>query len=392
MRIHIVGLGPGSIDQISLRTYRLLTGAEKHQVPVFIRTAEHPVISVLENEGMKAEYLDNFYQYTKDPGTEDFESEGIGNSKNENSDAGNMNKMHLSESVSFEQVYDNIANYLTEQVRLHGEIIYAVPGHPYVAETTVSKLESLAAKGNIEVEVYPSMSFIDAVFASVKRDPSDGFCLVDAFAVDGYQLDVLKDLVVTQIYEDMIASSVKVKLLEVYDDEHQVYIVKNAGIKESEQIRKCALYEIDKGIWEFDHLTTLYIPAAEEKKFRTIDDLSVIIKTLRGPDGCPWDKKQTHQSIKDLILDEAKEVAEAIDNDDIENLVEELGDVLLHIMFHCELGAEEGWFNFNDVTDAICKKLIFRHPHVFSDLQIEEKDLPEMWEKLKKIEKNMKKT
>lgn len=388
MKIHIVGLGPGSIDQISLKAYRLLTGAEKPGVPVFIRTAEHPVISVLENEGMKAEYLDNFYQNAENAGKEDSENEGMGNPEKENAEIKNM----IEESVSFEQVYDNIANYLTEQVRLHGEIIYAVPGHPYVAETTVSKLESLAEADDIEVEVYPSMSFIDAVFASVKRDPSDGFCLVDAFAVDGYQLDVLKDLVVTQIYEDMIASSVKVKLLEVYDDEHQVYIVKNAGIKDSEQIRKCALYEIDKGIWEFDHLTTLYIPAAEEKKFRTIDDLSVIIKTLRGPDGCPWDKKQTHQSIKDLILDEAKEVAEAIDNDDIENLVEELGDVLLHIMFHCELGAEEGWFNFNDVTDAICKKLIFRHPHVFSDMQIEEKDLPEMWEKLKKIEKNMKKT
>ena len=136
----------------------------------------------------------------------------------------------------------------------------------------------------------------------------------------------------------------------------------------------------------------MYIPAAELKKFKTIDDLSGIIRTLRGPDGCPWDKKQTHQSIKDLIKEEAEEVADAIDNDDIENLVEELGDVLLHIMFHCELGAEEGWFNFNDVTDAICKKLIFRHPHVFSDMQIEEKDLPEMWEKLKKIEKNMKKS
>ncbi len=358
MKIHIVGLGPGSIDQISLKAYRLLTTEENSRIPVYIRTSQHPVIPMLEKEGMKAKYLDDFY------GPDD----------------------------SFEQVYQSIAQYITQQAEIHGEIIYAVPGHPYVAETTVSKLESLAAEKDIEIDVYPSMSFIDAVFASVKRDPSDGFCLLDAFSVDSYQLDVLKDLIVTQMYEYMIASSVKVKLLEVYDDEHEVFLVKNAGIKNSEQIKKCALYEIDKGIWEFDHLTTLYIPAAESKKFKTIDDLSNIIKTLRGPDGCPWDKKQTHLSIRDLMLEEAQEVAEAIDNDDTENLIEELGDVLLHIMFHCELGAEEGYFNFNDVTDAICKKLVFRHPHVFSDAQVEEKDLPEMWEKLKKIEKNIKKS
>lgn len=94
-------------------------------------------------------------------------------------------------------------------------------------------------------------------------------------------------------------------------------------------------------------------------------DLLNIMELLRAPDGCPWDRVQTHQSIRANMLEEAYEAADAIDRMDMDNLKEELGDVLLQVVFHASLAQEAGAFTFDDVVDGICKKLVYRHPHVF---------------------------
>ena len=97
----------------------------------------------------------------------------------------------------------------------------------------------------------------------------------------------------------------------------------------------------------------------------TVDDLRRIMEALRAPDGCPWDRTQTHQSIRTNMLEEAYEAADAIDRGDMDNLKEELGDVLLQVVFHAQMAREAGRFTFDDVVDGVCRKLIFRHPHVF---------------------------
>ena len=99
----------------------------------------------------------------------------------------------------------------------------------------------------------------------------------------------------------------------------------------------------------------------------TVDDLRRIMEALRAPDGCPWDRVQTHQSIRANMLEEAYEAADAIDRGDMDNLKEELGDVLLQVVFHARMAQEEGRFTFDDVVDGVCRKLIFRHPHVFGE-------------------------
>ncbi len=96
-----------------------------------------------------------------------------------------------------------------------------------------------------------------------------------------------------------------------------------------------------------------------------IDDLIQIMELLRAPGGCPWDRAQTHQSIRANMLEEAYEAADAIDSMDMDNLKEELGDVLLQVVFHARMAQEAGAFTFDDVVDGICKKLVYRHPHVF---------------------------
>ncbi|MGN0454428.1 MAG: nucleoside triphosphate pyrophosphohydrolase [Ruminococcus sp.] len=105
----------------------------------------------------------------------------------------------------------------------------------------------------------------------------------------------------------------------------------------------------------------------EEKDRYGFEDLVEIMKLLRSPEGCPWDREQDHKSIRKNFIEETYEVVEAIDNNDSELLKEELGDVLLQVVFHAQLESENGGFNIDDVCDGICKKLVVRHPHVFGD-------------------------
>ena len=120
----------------------------------------------------------------------------------------------------------------------------------------------------------------------------------------------------------------------------------------------------------------------------TVQDLVDIVKVLRAPGGCQWDAQQTHQSIRRNFLEEAYEVAEAIDQNSTEHLQEELGDVLLQVVFHTAIEEEEGRFNLDDVADGVCKKLMYRHPHVFGDVSVSSTgEILANWEELKKKEK-----
>ena len=122
-----------------------------------------------------------------------------------------------------------------------------------------------------------------------------------------------------------------------------------------------------------------------------MDDLIRIMELLRAPGGCPWDREQTHQSIRRNMLEEAYEVAEAIDQEDPAHLKEELGDVLLQVVFHSRMAQEAGQFTFDDVVDGICQKLVFRHPHVFGTVDAQDSDKAlTTWEAQKREEKGQK--
>lgn len=122
-----------------------------------------------------------------------------------------------------------------------------------------------------------------------------------------------------------------------------------------------------------------------------MDDLKRIMELLRSTEGCPWDKEQTHQSIRRNMLEEAYEVAEAIDENDPAHLKEELGDVLLQVVFHARMAEEAGLFNFDDVVDGIARKLVFRHPHVFGTVEADNTDQAlNTWDAQKQVEKDQK--
>lgn len=126
----------------------------------------------------------------------------------------------------------------------------------------------------------------------------------------------------------------------------------------------------------------------KQKDFYDVNDLREIVRLLRLPEGCPWDREQTHESIRRNFLEEAYEVAEAIDEGQVAHLKEELGDVLLQVAFHSCMEEEVGNFNLDDVADGVCKKLIFRHPHVFGDVTVSGTgEVLTNWEELKRQEK-----
>lgn len=126
----------------------------------------------------------------------------------------------------------------------------------------------------------------------------------------------------------------------------------------------------------------------QKKDTYTVDDFRKIIRLLRSENGCPWDREQTHESIRRNLLEEAYEACEAIDENDPIHLREELGDVLMQVIFHSQIAEEQGNFHLDDVADAACKKLIYRHPHVFSDTQVQDStQVLDNWDALKRKER-----
>ncbi|WP_250675102.1 nucleoside triphosphate pyrophosphohydrolase [Paraclostridium ghonii] len=346
-KITIVGLGPGEYSLISQGALEALKNSSK----VFLRTEKHPIIDKLKNK-IKYTSLDYFYNQDED----------------------------------FDDVYNNISNFVIDE-SYNGDLVYAVPGHPRVAEKTVGVISRIAHEKGVEVEIIASMSFVDAMFNYLEVDPSEGFKLLDAFEIENSYIDTETSMIITQIYDRFIASNVKLNLMEFYDDEQEICIVKAAGVKDLESKKYVKLYELDRNYNEFDYLTSLYIPKSDKTMYNTVKDLENIVKQLRGENGCDWDKKQTHKSLKAHIIEEAYELGQAIDNDDIDEMIEELGDILLHVIFHSQIGKEEGYFDLKEITRSICDKLIFRHPHVFKNEEVDMNTYDKKWEDLKKKEK-----
>lgn len=350
MKITIIGLGSGHKGSLSFEAYEKLTSADV----VHLRTQKHPIVEFLAKNGMKYQSFDHLYE----------------------------------EKSTFEQVYSEIANLVTLASQ-DKDIIYAVTGHPMVAEKSVSKIIEICESTNLEYQVIGSGSFLDDMFVFLKLDPSEGFMLVDALDFNQKDLSFGGNIIFTQVYSQTVAGDLKLKLLEVFDDEVEIILCKAAGIKDIEEKKSVKLCEMDWDGFEFDHLTSLWIPKDTKRKYYSYEDFINIISELRGEEGCPWDKKQTMESLIPYLREETEELILAIKNDDIENVIEELGDVLLNIIMQAQIGKEDEIFDIYEVVDTIAKKIIRRHPHVFGEETAKTpEDVETIWKRVKSEEKN----
>lgn len=351
--IKIIGLGPGAPEALTIGTIKALEESKN----IYFRTEKHPTVDYLASKISGFKTYDHLYE----------------------------------EGSSFDEVYENIAKDVIEKYKDSKELIYAVPGHPLVAEKSVFNLIELCEQNNIEYKLLPAVSFVDAMMDSLKIDPIEGLKIIDAFDMKNQILDKRIGTIITQVYNPLIASEVKLQLLDFYNDDTEIYYVRAAGIEGQESVRKIPIYELDMQE-DIDYLTSVYIPKDLDNK-KDFNDLIQIIDTLRGENGCPWDIEQTHESIKNQLIEEAYEVIDAINNDDIDGIIEELGDVLLHVVFHAAIGKDDGYFNISDIIESISNKMIYRHPHVFSNESVNNSnEVVQNWDELKKKEKALEST
>ncbi|UXR78525.1 MULTISPECIES: MazG nucleotide pyrophosphohydrolase domain-containing protein [unclassified Staphylococcus] len=343
----IIGLGNYGLDELPMGIYRLIT----QQKQLYVRTSDHPVIQELPE--MDIQSFDEVYE----------------------------------QYDTFEPVYEAITTQLLERAQ-HEDIVYAVPGHPRVAETTTQLLLTRAADYDVHVVVKGGRSFIDDIFAAVNVDPNDGFTMLDATALDITALNPRTATILTQVYSDMVAGELKLSLMERYPDDFEVYIVDGAN-QSGATVTQVPLYELDHQAI-FTNLTSVFIPAVTDEValYGDFDFANQVIAQLVDDEtGCPWDKVQTHDTLKRYLLEETFELFEAIDNEDDWHMIEELGDILLQVLLHAHIGQKSGYMDIREVVASLSDKMIRRHPHVFNGAQADDvEDVMSIWQTEKAAE------
>ncbi|MDF2065420.1 nucleoside triphosphate pyrophosphohydrolase [Bacillus sp. Cr_A10] len=347
--ITIIGLGASDLDQLPLGIYKKLKASEH----LYVRTEQHPVLQELKTEGLTWKSFDEIYE------------------KND----------------QFEGVYEEIVKTLL-QLAIANPVTYAVPGHPLVAEQTVQLLIEAEQQGKAKINIEGGQSFLDPIFGALRIDPIEGFQLLDGTSLKRDDIQMNAHVLIGQVYDAFSASEVKLTLMEKYPDEYVVTIVTAAGSAQ-EKLTKVPLYELDR-VMELDNLTTLYVPPIlqQENRLKEWQTLRKIVADLRGPNGCPWDKEQTHTTLKKYAVEEVYELLQAIDEEDDAHIVEELGDVLLQVFLHAQIGEDNGYFSLEDVLESVSNKMIRRHPHVFGDvIATNSEDVLRNWQQIKAQEK-----
>lgn len=372
----ILGLGPGNATMLT-------TEAAAHLAQIndlVVRTSIHPTVAQLPAH-VRIQSFDVLYETARD----------------------------------FESIYHQIATELVERVADGESLTYAVPGHPLVAEATTRHIRKLAQERAIAVRIIAGLSFVEPVCEALGLDPFEhGLQLIDALdlhtpadfpvattpetrawselqSVGTYEPPIVpfplrptQPALIGQLYNRRVASQAKLALLTRYPAAHPVTLVSAAGLPEQIQVRTLPLHELDHQL-DLDHLTVAYLPPLPVyEDVRSISGIEWVVARLLGPAGCPWDREQTHHSLREYLLEETHEVLEALDANDPAALSEELGDLLLQILMHSEMARQAGDFDFGDVTSQIATKLIRRHPHVFGDISVGgSADVLRNWEAIK---------
>lgn len=361
VRVTVVGLGPGDPSLRTLGAQAVLHRA----VRIVLRTRIHPGLSDLDGDARVTD-CDDLYE----------------------------------RSASFDEVYAAAARrVLAVAAETSGEVVYAVPGHPRFGERSVAILLERAAVAGVPVEVLAATSFLDTVAVALGVDPlAQQAQLVDAAALEAaadrapfagglVPLDPARPCLVTQVYSGPVAAATKLELCRVYPDDQPIAVVTAAGVPGVERVTRCRLFELDRQ--PVDHLTSVWVePVPELDAARSPATLQRIAARLRAPDGCPWDRKQSHASLRQAVIEEAYETVDAIDADDPENLAEELGDLLLQVALHTQIAEEVGEFTLEDVYEVANRKLVRRHPHVFGEAVAETAcEVVKTWESVKAEER-----
>lgn len=339
--ITVVSLGPGDPSLLTLQSADALRGAKR----LILRTARHRAASWLEEQSVTFEALDDYYDRFDD----------------------------------FDEMHAAMAAYLWQEAA-RGALTFAV-----IDAASDGALRALrhCMPPEGKLEVLPGLSMADRCLAQLPALHPGRLRAIPAIDCPGAAPDPSMPLLITELWNPALAGDVKLWLGDLYDDETEIVLFPSTAQMNRKPIT-IPLMELDRQR-AYDHTVCAYIPTVtlQNRQRYCFQDLLRVMDTLRAPGGCPWDGKQTHASLRKYLIEEAYEVAGAIDEGDPDHLADELGDVLLQVVFHAGIGRDHGEFNISDVTTAICRKMIHRHPQVFSGQS------PADWEQLKKAEKGL---
>lgn len=344
--IYITGLGFGGAEGMSLAAAKML----KSGLPVFLRTEQCGAAEWLRSKNIPYTAFDGIYEDADD----------------------------------FSALNAKICEKLTSEAE-NGDIVYAVPGSGSLEDMSVA---ALSASGT-DITVIPGAGFASAAAAlaaelgSEYSSEQSGFAYVSALDTADFVPDVGRPLIVGEIDTQYLASEVKLRLMQYYPDEHPVaYILLNKNIKNA-----LTLLEIDRQMRYYADCA-IYLPAVKNPECFGVYGLDRIIRMLRAPGGCPWDIEQTHESLKRDMIEEAYELTDAIDSGDSDRIIDELGDVLMQVVFHAQLEEAASGRSLFDVGTHEAQKMISRHPHVFGEEKAETSaDVLRLWDKQKAEEK-----
>ncbi|MBM7582460.1 tetrapyrrole methylase family protein/MazG family protein [Caldicoprobacter guelmensis] len=347
--VKIVGLGPGNKDGLTLGALQALRQAST----VILRTERHGVAPFLRAEGINYTSMDDIYE----------------NGEN------------------FDDVYKAMVKRIAD-IAQYGQVAVGVPGHPLIGERLTFELLRQLDRKIYGIDIIPGISQADMLLAFIGQAGIEGLKILNAPEITEDLINVRLSTVIINIYDALVASDVKLLLLRFYPHDLKVFVSWQTQDKGLEY-RAISLYQLDRQ-QRYDHTTCLYLPPVKFERLESFDmnHLKQIMEILRSPEGCPWDKEQTHDSLKRYLIEEAYEVIESIDSKDEDKLLEELGDVLLQVVFHSQIAKERGAFDIFDVITRICQKMIQRHTHIFGGAVAENaQQVVANWEDLKKHEK-----
>ena len=322
-KITIVSLGPGPREQLTLGALERMRGAKR----LILRTGEVDAARYLTEQGIAFETLDGLHRQC-----EDFDA-------------------------FIEAAVGSVA-----KAAARARVVYAVLD-ALSDETAAALLRRYPEQVSVCAGSSLAVPLLQAAGAQLP---------VRVVSATGLTVPQTQDgLLVVEMNTRMLAGECKLKLASWYGDDFEALFFPPAEKEE----RRCVwlpLCEIDRQP-RYDHTAALFLPALplEGRQRYDLWDLVRVMAVLRGEDGCPWDRAQTHRSLSRYLIEEAYETSEAVEAEDWDHVTEELGDVLLQVVFQANIGAQYGTFELSDVTTAICRKMIERHPHIFGAQQCE---------------------
>ncbi|MBR4435451.1 MAG: nucleoside triphosphate pyrophosphohydrolase [Clostridia bacterium] len=354
-----------SITIIPLATPNMLTfaasAALKAVDKLFIQTLEHPISRILSESGV----IDGAVSFDE----------------------------YYNDSFDFDELNERIAARLIAELDGVQSVGFAVLGRG-AGEALYASLKLAADRAGAEVKLLPSSGYASAALAAVFNSGVAYFSDYDIRTASSLRAaSVGTPLVIEEVDTLLRAGEVKLELGEYYPDEFTVHIASMDASGEY-SVRSLPLRLIDAGenapLYGAATVLVLERCTLEACTRHGFEALMAVMRRLRAPGGCPWDAEQTHRSLRSSLIEEAYEVLDALDREDLTALEEELGDLLLQIVFHAIIEEERSEFNMRDVITGIVNKLIYRHPHVFGEVNVSGSDeVLVNWENLKQKEKHL---